>query len=109
MLRIVFAWFGILADSLFVNPTPRSLLLMAGLPLLALGLTLLLFPKKLWLTPLLTVGLALLFGVVSLGKYAFSYNEYSSQFFGLVLPPILLVGLALMALACGVRSVKARK
>ncbi len=108
MLQIVSSWLGIIARGLFLAPTLRSLLLLAGVPLLALGLTWAFARKKLWLPPLLTAGFGLMVGVISLGKYALSNNEYSSQFFALVLPSMVLVSLVLTAAGYGVRAVRSK-
>ncbi len=98
----------VMTNALFLHPTPAAWLVYAGLPALALVLVLLLLPKKLWAAPLLAAGLGVVYGLLYLGKHAFSLNEYSGQFYGIVLPMSVAVSLLLTGLAYAVRFFKAR-
>ncbi len=108
MLEWIRGCLYVMTNALFLHPTPNAWLVYVGLPALALVLVLLFFRKKLWAVPLLAAGFGLVYGVIYLGKHAFSFNEYSGQFFGIVFPMLIAVSLLLTGLVYTVRSFKTK-
>ncbi len=106
MLEWIRGCLYVMTNALFLHPTPIAWLVYVGLPALSLVLVLLFFRKKLWTVPLLAAGFGLVYGVIYLGKHAFSLNEYSGQFFGIVFPMQIMVGLVMTGLVYAVRSLK---